>query len=315
MNIFKTNQIILISLFCSSQYAYAGSISGNQVSLDLLQLSRDSGKSTTYLYDNGGTVNNAADDTPVGSTDTFNDTADLGYRLSGTIGLSNNWSINAGFSNNKMDVSSSFSDPSGRLEIFRNPVTSEFDSAHSVNSSYRSKISGEEINGIYNFNNSLDFTVGFGHINLNERFKITSDDTGSVGIGTYVIHTDNNMLGVNAGINYSAKSSNGFGVYFLGKLGWYDNKTKQSQQLNDPSITRTNDGSDSASSMLTEIRLGVNYSFTKEFIVNLGYQQMKVTNVALAESQFNTTALGSNAVAASDDIQWDGFNLGINYLF
>lgn len=308
-------KLSILAMCCLSSNIFAAELSDDHISVDILQLSRESGKSFIYLYDNGGTPNTPANDTALDTTKTFSDTAEPGYRLSGSKKISEKWAINVAILNEKMDITRSFSSPAGRLEIFQNSLTNEFDSAHTVQSDYRSTLGIEDISSIFKYSDALDFILGIGHIKLNEKFKMTSDDTGTVGIGTYNIHTDNNMLGINAGINYSLKTTDKFGVIFTGKIGWYENKAEQRQQLNENGLTRNNSGSDSTSSTLTDLRLGLYYHVSQKLSININYQETNITNVALAESHLNTTASGSNLVVSSDDIKWSGLNLGLSYMF
>ena len=294
----------------------AGDLGKDQISLDLTQLSRDSSANVTYVYNNGGTVNNPVDDTPVANTSSFDDDADVGFRLSGSKNLNQQWAIHAGLLSNELSKTDSSTDSAGELEIFRLPLTDNFDAAHSVQATYTSELQGAEINAVYQFNDNVDFLVGVGYWTLDEKFNITSDDTLSAGVGTYTIDTKNKMLGPQVGVAFNFKPAEKLSLYMTGKIGWFSNDVDQNQAVDDsPSFTRSNSGSGNENSTLYDVRVGLNYYFTKQLAVNLGYQMIDISNVALAESQFDTTATGSNTVNSSDDITWDGFNLGINYSF
>ena len=310
-----STSILLMSISC--QPLFAGELSQDHLSIDLSKLSRDGGNSVTYLYDNNGTVNSSGDDTPLANTGSFNDAADLGYRLSGSKNITSNWSVNAGILRTVMDKTDSFSSTSsvGRLEIFRSPLTNEFDAAHSVVANYNSKLSGEELNLVYQLNTKLDVLLGLSHYKLDERFRITSDDTHTAGVGVYTMNTSNDMLGLQIGLAANHKWSENLGGYLVGKIGSYNNDATQSQYVDDSSFTRTNSGSKSGSSMMYDIRLGINYYYSKQVVLNLGYQSVKLTNVALAEKHFNTTTTGSNTVDSSSDITWNGLNAGLKYNF
>ena len=312
MKTFSAIAKLLLILQFASASVLAGNLSESHISIDLTQLSRDSGKSITYLYDNGGSVNSPGDDTPLASTSSFSDTADLGYRLSGSKKLSNKWSINGQILTSKFNKNTSFSS-TDRLEIFQAAITDTFDGADSVQSSYKSDLSGEEINAIYQYSDTVAFIFGLGHISLDENMKLTSDDTGNV--GTYTIHTDNALMGLQAGAAINHKQTDKFGMYLVGKIGFYNNDTDQNQQVTDSALTRSNSGSGKETSTVTDLRLGLNYSFTNQFELNLGYQMLSISNVALAESHFNTSAAGSNVVIGSGDVKWNGVTLGLNYNF
>jgi len=307
--------ILVCSLFITHNTLIAGELSQDHVVFDLTQLSRDSDVDINYLYDNNGTVNSPGDDTVLATTGNFNDDADVGYRLSGSKKLSGSWSINLGIMSAEMESTDLFSDATGQLEIFRNPLTTNFDAAHSVQAVYSSELSSEEVNAVYQYSDNVDFIVGLGHLSLDESFKIISDDTAFSGVGRYTINTSNDMSGVHAGVALSHKTTEDFGFFLVGKVGWYNNDTKQNQQVTDLSFTRNNTGSSSESSTVYDLRLGVNYYFTRQFVMNLAYQTINISNVALASSHFNTTQFGSDAVNSSDDINWDGLNLGVSYIF
>ena len=315
MKMFSTKAKLFLILQCASASVLASNLSDSHISVDLTQLSRDSGKSIVYLNNNGGSNNSRGDDTAIASTSSFSDVADLGYRLSGSKKLSGKWSLNAQLLHSKMSKKNSFSDPSGQFEIIYSG-TDQFDSAHSVQALYKSNLDAEEINAVYQYSDKTNFVFGLGHINLNEKMKITSDDTGTGGVGTYTINTGNSLYGINAGVAMSYKPSNKIGLYFIGKIGLYNNNAEQKQKLVDTSLpTRLNSGSTKETSTLTDLRIGLSYSFTEQLVMNAGYQIYSISNVALAESHFKDTQAGSNAVYSNDDITWNGFNLGLNYSF
>lgn len=315
MKMTKSIPILILGVFSMEHAVFAGELSQDHVSLDLTMLSRDSDSSVTYLYDNNGNTT-VSDDIPLEKSDNFNDDADTGYRLSGSKQLSSRWSINGGLMSSEMSYSETRTEPAGQLTVFQLNNTNEFDSAQSVKSSYESELSQVEINAVYNFSDNIDFLVGLGQLSLDETFRIVSDDTGFVGVGTYRIKTSNDMMGPHAGIALTHKTSDKLGFYLVGKMGWYDNDTEQQQQVSgDPSLPRSNKGSDSESSTIMDIRLGMNYYFSKQVSVNLGYQLINITNVALASGQFDITSAGSNEVNGDNDIDWDGFNLGVRYTF
>ena len=306
---------LLVSSMMFPCVLFAGPLAQTHVALDLIKLSRDSSASVDYVYDNSGTVNTAADDTVLGSSGDFDDDADNGYVLSGSLKLNERWSLNVGTYQSETDASDDFSDPNGRLEIFRLPLTSEFDAANVVKASYESELSGLNLNAVYAFDESLDFIVGFGTIDLDERFRIVSDDNGSVGIGRYTIRAENEMQGLHVGVAFSRQLQEKLGVYVIGKLGSYDNDTEQRQHVADTSFTRTNRDSSSTSARVIDLRLGLNYYFTEQLSVDFGYYLVSIDDVALAESQFDTTAAGIDDVVDDDDVDWDGYSLGLKYTF
>jgi opacity protein-like surface antigen len=204
------------------------------------------------------------------------------------------------------------------LDVFRDvDFTESFDGADSVKASYLSELSGVAVNAVYRFSDSVDFMVGVGQMDLDEKFKITSVDPGSLirpDGGTYRIRTENDMFGPHLGVAWNAMFSEKWGGYLVGKVGWYDNDSKQRQRVVD-NVTRVNRGSDSGTSMVTDIRLGLNYNFSSQLSVNAGYQLVQISDVALAESQFNDSEPGSNDIDNSGEIDWDGFNLGLKISF
>ena len=295
----------------------AGGLGENHVSLELNSLSRDSDASVTYVYDNAGTLG-SSDDLPLGSTSSFDDDADTGYLVSGSFEFTEKWSINATIMASEMDSVNDFSDPISRLDVFRDiDFTESFDSADSVEASYFSELSGVDINAVYRYSDTIDLMVGVGQMNLDEKFEIISVDSGSLirpDGGTYTIHADNDMFGPHLGVAWSHKFSEKWGGYLAGKIGWYENDREQRQRVED-NVTRTNSRSDSGTSMVTDIRLGLNYHFSSQFAVNAGYQLIQISDVALAESQFDDTPVGSNDIDSSGEIDWDGFNLGLRITF
>ncbi|MDH3763624.1 MAG: BBP7 family outer membrane beta-barrel protein, partial [Gammaproteobacteria bacterium] len=266
---------------------------------------------------------NRVDDLPLGSTSSFDDDADTGYRISASLKLAERWYFNGAIMASEMSSSDSFSDPTAQLEVIRQSVTENFDSADYVQTSYDSDLSGVDLNAVYRFSDSLDFMVGIGQLSLEEKFKIVSNDTSSVlapGEGRYVMNTDNDMLGPHFGAAWNPMISGKLGFYVVGKFGWYENDTEQRQRLDDDPannvlFSRSNSGSDSGTSTITDIRLGLNYDFTQQFAATVGYQIIKISDVALAEDQFDTTQAGSNDVDDDGEIDWDGFNLGLKVSF
>lgn len=308
--------IILLVFGLSSSQLLAGELSRDQISLDLNILKRDSDNNTIYLYNNNGTVNNSVDDIALAGTGSFSDNADVGYRLAASKNLSSRWSINGGILSSELSKTDSFNDPTSQLEIFRLPITANFDAANSVSASYNSKLQNAELNAVYRYSDSLDLFAGVAKVTLDERFKIVSDDSLAAGIGTYTINTSNDMLGPQLGLAYNYKPGANYSLYFIGKLAWLKNDANQNQYVDDaPTFTRSNSASDSHSSTMYDVRLGLNYYFTQQLAMNLGYQLIKVSDVALAESQFNTSIAGSNTLNKGDSVSWDGFTLGLSYFF
>lgn len=161
--------------------AVAGELSADQISINANMLERDSGKNLTYLYNNNGTVNNSADDIALANTGSFSASDDTGYQLSGSKQFNNKWSINAAGLSTELSKADSFSNASRQLEIFRLPITNNFDSADSVTSSYSSKLNQIEINAVYRVSDSLDVFAGLNQVKLDERFKIISNDSTAAG--------------------------------------------------------------------------------------------------------------------------------------
>lgn len=318
MNIFSSKIIHLLILSFVSTSLLAGNLSETHISLDTPQLTlkRDSGKSITYLYDNGGTANVVDNDTSLDTTNNFNN-IEPGYRISASNKLSSSWSFNAQFVNNNMYESRSFKDTNGQLEIFQLSLTENFDSAHSVQASYKSDFDADEVSAIYNFSDNVDFILGFGYMTFVEKMQIISDDTGAgaTGIGVYTILTDNLLIGLHAGIALDFKPTNNTGVYLIGKIGYYNNLANQSQKVSDVSFQRFNSGSTQENSTVTELRMGLSYFYSKEIALNLGYQSFNISNIALAETHFNTSSAGINNVFANDNLEWSGVSFGFNYIF
>jgi len=308
--------IVLLELIAGP--LLAGQLSTDLLTLDANILHRDSDTNTIYLYNNNGTVNNPADDIPLAGTGSFSDDADVGFRLAGTKQLSNKWSINVGILSSELSKTDSFTDPSSQLEIFRLPITDNFDSATSVSAAYNSKLQNIEVNAVYRFSGSLDLFAGLTQIKLDERFKIVSNDPLSTvpGVGTYTINTNNKLIGPQIGISYNYKPGTKYSLYVIGKLAWMNNDASQNQYVDDaPTFIRSNNASDSHSSSMYDVKLGVNYYFTQQLAMNLAYQYIKVSDVVLAEGQFDTTIAGSNALKISDGVSWAGFSIGLGYYF
>lgn len=311
-------KITMLILTCSlaSGGLLAGELSRDQIAIDVNALQRDSGNDTIYLYNNNGTVNNSVDDIALAGTGSFSDKADVGYRLSASKNINSRWSINGGILSSELAKTDNFVDPAHQLEIFRLPITANFDAANSVSTDYSSKLQNAELNAVYRYSDNLDLFAGVARVTLDERFKIVSDDSVAAGIGTYTMNTSNDMLGPQIGLAYSYKPGANYSIYFIGKLAWLNNDANQNQLVDDaPAFTRNNSASDSHSSTMYDVKLGLNYYFTQQLAMNLGYQFIKVSDVALAESQFNTTVAGSNTVNTSDSVSWDGFTLGLSYYF
>jgi len=310
--------IVFISLTLVANQLLAGDLSQDYVALEANLLNRDSGNNIVYLYDNNGTPNNSSDDIPIANTGSFSDQADVGYRLSVGKTLSQKWSLQAGILGSDFNQTDSFTDTSSQLEIFRLPLTNNFDSADYVSANYSSELQSLELNLVYKLNDMFDLFAGINKVTLDESFNIVSDDSNiaSPGTGIYNINTTNDMLGPQVGFAFNYKPADSYGFYIIGKLAWLDNDADQNQVVDDsPAFTRSNSASDSHSSTMYDIRLGVNYYFNKQLAMNLGYQLIDISDVALAESQFDTTLAGSNTVKTNDSISWDGFNLGISYIF
>jgi len=304
-------------LTMSAGFAQAGEFAESHIGLDLLQLDRKTSQDITYVWDNNGTVNSHGDDIAAGTTGVFDDTADIGFRLAGAHQLTSKWSVQGGYmTTGELSETQSLSDSSSQLEIFWTGGTDEFDAADTVQGSYTSELDGFELNIVYALSERIDLFGGIGQLNLDEKFHIVSDDFGTTGTGRYNINTSNDMLGPQLGVNLNYPATDKLGVYLLAKLGWYDNSNEQHQTVSDPvpSASRNVRVTGDTSSKLREIRLGGNYAFTDNLRVNLGYQYLKVTDVALAESQFDVQT-GGTTLSNSDEITWQGLQLGINYYF
>ncbi|MBI1423085.1 MAG: BBP7 family outer membrane beta-barrel protein [Gammaproteobacteria bacterium] len=316
MSVYSRITMGVLFLSLASAYSFAGQLSTDQVSLELNVLKRDSDSNTIYLYNNNGTVNNSVDDIPLAGTGSFDANADTGYRLSGSKSINTHWSVNAGVLTSDLSKTDSFNDPSSQLEIFRLPITANFDAANSVSAAYSSKLQNIEVNAVYRYSDNLDLFAGVTQLKLDEQFRITSDDSLAAGIGVYTINTNNKLLGPQLGLSYSYKPNPKYSLYFTGKLAWLNNDARQDQVVNDsPTFTRNNSASGSHASTMYDARVGVNYYFVQNATLGLGYQYIKVTDVALAESQFNTTSAGSNTLAVNDSISWSGFSLTLGYYF
>jgi len=297
--------------------AHAGQFGETRLGFELLQLERETDQNITYVWDNGGTVNAHADDTPVGRTGAFDDAAGMGYRLSAARKMTPRWSLQAAYmTGGELSESQSFSDPSSQLEIFWGGGTDEFDAADIVQASYTSELDGFELNLVYAVSDRIDIFGGIGRLNLDEKFRLVSDDLGTVGVGRYNINTTNELLGPQLGGNLNYPATEKMGIYLLAKIGWYDNNTKQRQTVSDPvpAVSRDVKVSDNTSATTLEIRLGGTYEFHQNLRMNLGYQYYKITDVALAESQFDVET-GGTTLSNDDEITWQGLNLGINYFF
>jgi opacity protein-like surface antigen len=295
--------------------AHAGSMSETQIGVELLQLERDSNQNIIYVWDNAGNVGIHADDTAVDTTGSFDDTADPGFRLNAARKLTDKWSIHGAYTTfGKLDKTSTFSDPSAQLDVFWTGGTQEFDSADIVQASYTSELKNFEVNAVYAMSDRLDVFAGVSQMTLDESFKVFSDDYGLTGTGQYNIDTSNDLLGVQLGINLSHPATDSLNLYVLAKLGWYNNSAEQKQTVTDPVYNRNASASGDGSSTVYEIRLGGSYDFGNNILMNLGYQYTTVTDVALAESQFDVVG-GGAALSSDGEIAWQGLNLGLSYYF
>lgn len=306
----------IIGLAAALGIAQAGQFGETRVGVELLQLERGTDQDITYVWDNDGTVAHA-DDTPVGKTGVFDDTADIGFTIAGAKRLNTRWSLQAAYmTSGELSESQSFSDPASQLEIFWTGGTDEFDSADTVQASYTSELDGFELNLVYALSQRIDVFGGIGQLNLDEKFHIVSDDFGTAGIGRYNINTTNELQGVQLGINLNFPATDKLGVYLLAKIGWYDNSTEQYQTVSDPVVAANRDVrvSGDTSSKTSELRLGGTYHFANNVQMNLGYQYIKLTDVALAESQFDVQT-GGTTLSNADEITWQGLQLGISYYF
>lgn len=309
--------ITILILFPGLGAAHAGPMSQTQVGVELLQLERDSNQDVIYLWDNKGTASHT-DDTPVDTTASFDDSADPGFRLSAAKKLSEKWSIHGAYTTfGKLDKTRSFSDPLAQLTVFWNGAlipNQEFDSADFVQAGYTSELDNIEINAVYAMSDKLDVFAGFSRMNLDESFKIFSDDYALPGTGQYNIDTSNELLGVQLGFNLNYPATDKLGLYVLAKLGWYDNSAEQKQTVTDPVYNRNASASADGSATAYEIRLGASYDFGNQILVNLGYQYTRVNDIALAESQLDVLD-GGTKLSTDGEIAWQGINLGLMYYF
>jgi opacity protein-like surface antigen len=162
----------------------------------------------------------------------------------------------------------------------------------------------------------IDIFGGIGQLNLDEKFHIVSDDFGTAGTGRYNINTSNDMVGTQLGVHLNFPATENLGVYLLAKLGWYDNSNEQHQTVSDPvtSANRNVRVTGDSTTKTREVRVGGHYAFTSNLRMNLGYQYLKLTEVALAESQFDVQT-GGTTLSNDDEITWQGLQLGLNYYF
>lgn len=319
MSIQVNKTIATICLAMTLGTAHAGQFGETRVGIELLQLERDSDPDVVYLWDNKGTVSHA-DDTVVDSTATFDDSADTGYRISAAKKITEKWSIHGAYlSSGKLDETKSFSDPAAQLTVFWNTAltpTDHFDAADFVQANYTSELDNFEVNAVYAMSERIDLFAGVSKLNLDESFKIYSIDTGTPGSGQYNIYTSNELLGAQLGLNMNFTATKRFDIYFLAKMGWYNNSSEQRQTLSDPVVISNRDVkvSDDTSSTAYELRLGGTYDFGNNILMNLGYQYLKITDVALAESQFDGET-GGTTLSNNDEITWQGLQLGVSYFF
>lgn len=316
MNVSRKASLLGASFLVSASLCHAGPLAENHVSIDLTRLSRDSNASVVYVYEEIGPALDPF--VPLSATDSFDDDADTGYSISGSYSLNNRWSFNASLLQSEMDVSETFVDSAGNLTVFTPQNTNEFDAAQFVQGSYTSELSGFDLNAIYRLNEHVDFLAGLGILGLDERFEIISDDNGFAGVGRYTIQIKNDMQGLHVGVALNYMPLDKLNLYFVGKLGRYDNDSEQRQQAVDsglPVSPRINSASGSTDATITDLRVGVNYLFTEQLALDFGYRLISVTDIALAESQFDTSSAGPADIVDDDDIDWDGYSLGLRYAF
>ena len=206
---------------------------------------------------------------------------------------------------------------SGQLDVpFKGNVTNDFDGANRVEVKYNSKMHGIESN----FRRKIEAykmtaTLGARYIRLSEQLNINSNDNGDA--SDYDVDTDNQMLGVQAGLEKAFPlSNNKTSITLGGKVGLLMNRSKQRQTIrdnNNTDVLRDKVDSKTKASWLGEVNVDVSHKLTKHVKLHAGYRMLALNNVALAPDQldFNTPLANTGGGVTHDDVLYHAAYIGI----
>ena len=199
----------------------------------------------------------------------------------------------------------------GSLDVpFNSDIAGSMDGANHVEVDYGSDFYGLEAN-LHQpiFSDFLTAIFGMRYLRLDEDLDIFSIDADAVTTGEYEIHTDNQMLGLQVGLEkkISLQQNNKTSITLGVKTGVLNNWSRQRQHIIDQNSTspvtiRTNSSDDTKTSLLGEARVEISHMLSKRVGIDVGYQVLALGNVALAPDQLDYDA---PLATTGDDVHFD----------
>jgi hypothetical protein len=210
-----------------------------------------------------------------------------------------------------------------------------FDAATSYQIEASSRLYGGEINAHYTMPTtvgSITLLAGFRYIHLTDNFSLTANgasspnlETAQPAIGTYDVNCTNNLFGVQVGSEFDANLVPGLRLGLNTKLGFFDNFTRQSQQISNGTFVTSGApfsgiaGSGEVDRFACVLEFGVflHWWVIPNVGLSVGYQGMFLTDLALAPKQlsFSFNPAAHNIVDTSGEVFYHGASAGIEIRF
>lgn len=203
-----------------------------------------------------------------------------------------------------------------------------FDFARSYNLDASSRLYGGEINGRCSIPcsvGSLTLLAGFRYLHLADNFSLTATGTDDgnpespVTVGSYDVHATNNLYGVQVGGDFNADLTSGLRLQLSSKIGAFNNFAHQGQVIANGFLAGpvpfglAGSAENDRFASVFEFGLFLHWWVTPAVGVNIGYQGLFITDVALAPKQldFRLDPHAHNIIDMSGEVFYHGASAGI----
>jgi hypothetical protein len=208
-----------------------------------------------------------------------------------------------------------------------------FDFATSYRLDASSHLFGGEINAHCSTPCSVGMVTvlaGFRYIHFKDNFLLTANGANGNDVevqfpvtGTYDVHATNNLFGAQVGAIFDANLAEGLRLGLSTKFGMFDNFARQGQEISNITIAGGAPfgiaGTAEVDRFAAVLEFGVflHWWATPNIGVNIGYQGMFITDVALAPKQlsFNLDPAAHNIIDTSGEVFYHGVSAGIEIRF
>jgi hypothetical protein len=190
--------------------------------------------------------------------------------------------------------------------------------------SFRSSLESGEINLRYWVDMppgplDVSYLIGARYFSLRENFAFLSTSAAPAPAGTtnnLDISTDNDMWGVQIGIEFACLVSTRWWVDVDLKGGVFNNDARQETTFISNGATSIITASGDRTAWIGDISLLANWQITPNFLFKIGYQALFVNGVALAQNQ-TVSPLFTNdpgALEHSGDVFYHGPVIGVGWM-